>query len=119
MPTKPLDGQHAYSDLGFQHIFLLAILQAELVESLLHLLHQFTPMRNNPDFARLMVINKPLHHRSHHVRLTRTRRHLHNHRVAVSTAQRPTVSGNPSRGQHLDDVLQHHLLIVIKLDCLH
>ena len=121
MPVQPLNGEHPYPYFRFQHHFLLPIVQAESVQRLLHLFHQFPAVRHNPHFARVMVIKKPFHHSRHHVGLSRTRRHLHHHRTAnplLLTILIVECTGS-SRGQHVNNVFQHLLLVVIKLDFLH
>ena len=121
MSVQPLNREHSYPYFRFQLHFLLPIVQAESVERLLHLFHQFTPVRHNPHFARVMVIKEPFHHSRHHVGFSRTCRHLHHHRTAyllLLTILIVECTGS-SRGQHVDNVLQHLLLVVIKLDFLH
>ena len=119
MPAEPLDREHTDSYFGFQHRFFLPIVQTESVQRLLHLLHQFTTVRYNPHLALLVVIKEPFHHRCHHVGFSRTRRHLHDDRVSFFITLFLSETGYLLRGQHVDDVLQHPLLVVIKFDFLH
>ena len=119
MPAEPLDREHKDSYFGFQHHFFLPIVQAESVQCLLHLFYQFTAVCNNPHLTLLVVIQKSFHHRSHHVGLSRTRRHLHDDRVTFFITLLLAVMGYLLRVQHVDDFLQHLLLIIIKLDFLH
>ena len=119
MPAEPLDREHTDSYFSFQRRLLLPIVQAESVQCLLHLLHQFTAVRNNPHLALLVVIQKPFHHRSHHVGFSSTRRHLHDDRVTFFIPLFLAVTGYLLRDQHVDDFLHHPLLVVIKFDFLH
>ena len=121
MSVQPLNGQHPYPYFRFQLHFLLPIVQTESVQRLLHLLHQFTAVRYNPHFARVMVIKEPFHHSRHHVGLSRTCRHLHHHRTAHLLLLTILIveSASSSSRQHVDNVLQHLLLVIIKFDFLH
>ena len=114
MSVQPLNGEHSYPYFRFHLHFLLPIDQTESVERLLHLFHQFTAVRHNPHFVRVMVIKKPFHHRRHHVGFSRTGRHLHHHRAANPLLFPILIIECTGRigGQHVDNVLQHLLLVI-------
>ena len=81
VPGEPLYGENPDSYFCLQHHFLFPINQAETVQRLLHLFHQFTAMCHNPHLTLIMIVKEPFYYRRHHIGLSRTRRHLYHHRM--------------------------------------
>ena len=82
MTREPLNGEHPDSHLLLQFLLFFCVFQTKAIQGLLHLLHEFLSVRNQPYLPLLILFQKPFYHSSHHVGLSCTCRHLYHHRIA-------------------------------------